>query len=264
MAVVEPPAPPGAAPYPAPPSAPYAATVTCVTPAGTTKLCDAPVYPSVTVPVHLPGPHEHMPPIGQLVAQSAQTPPVPHAIVVVPAAHVPFFAAEQQPPLHACVEEHAVVQAWVVVSQACLVGQSAAVLQHPLPIVQPASCATSTLPTSFAVIASPPSGAAVAPSSDPASPARMRIVDALAIAAHPPTVSASASAVGAEARAGHRQTPLTVSPPPPARATGVTCAAASPLGPSSQSVMPPAASTPPTTNAIVEAVAADFASSRVS
>jgi hypothetical protein len=47
--------------------------------------------------------------------QSAQTPLVPHALTMVPAAQVP---PEQQPPLHVCVAEQAVVHAPVAVSQA--------------------------------------------------------------------------------------------------------------------------------------------------
>jgi len=178
-------------------------TVTFVAPAGTTKLCDAPVYPSVTVPVHLPAPHAHIPPVGQLVTQSVQTPPVPHAIAVVPAAQVPFFAAEQQPPLHACVEVQAVVHACVVVSQACPTGQSFVELQQPGPGVQPASdvesplaaspglvsgCGASEVLPSLAVTSSPPSEDAVA-SSELASPARIGS-PMPAIAAHPADASA--------------------------------------------------------------------------
>jgi hypothetical protein len=228
VAVAEPPCPPVAAP--APPSAPSAVTVTFVAPAGTTKLCDAPVYPSVTVPVHLPGPHEHIPPVGQVIAQLAQTPLLPHAIVLVPATHVPFVAAEQQPPLHACVEEQLVVHACVVVLHACPTGQSLVALQpqvpaetHALPppstthatgppqmptpvqvstppsahrfcpVVHPV--ASDVLPSSPPIVASPPPEEPL-PSSEPPSPARIGS-PMPAIAAHPAEVSASASTVGA-------------------------------------------------------------------
>jgi hypothetical protein len=186
------------------------------------------VYPSVTVPVHLPEPHEHVPPVGQLVAQLAQTPLVPHAIVLVPATHVPFVADEQQPPLHACIEEQLVVHACVVVLHACPTGQSLVALQpqvpaetHALPppstthatgvlqlpsvehVSTPPSAqrfcprvqpvVSDVLPSPVVVESSPPQEPV--PSSEPPS---TRIGSPMpAIAAHPPEVSASASAVGA-------------------------------------------------------------------
>jgi hypothetical protein len=178
--------------------------VTCVVPGNTTKLTAAPVYPMVTVPVHLPGPHEHVPPLGQLVVQSVQTPPVPHAVVLVPATQVPLVAPEQHPPLHVWFEEQSVVHECVVVSHACPTGQSLAVLQHLVPLGQLASdvaspfasaCGASDVLPSPGVMASSPSGDVVA-SSEPPSPARMGS-PMPAIAAHPALVSASASAVGA-------------------------------------------------------------------
>jgi hypothetical protein len=203
VAVVEPPCPPGAPPLPVPPAAPYAATVTFVAPAGTTKLCDAPVYPSVTVPVHLPEPHEHIPPsAGQLDAQLEHTPPVPHAVVLVPATQVPSVAAEQQPPLHACVEEQLVVHACVVVLHACPTAQSLGELQHLASVGQPV--VPSFVPSvpvmaSPPVRASPPSGEVVASSKPPSSPARMGS-PMPAIAAHPAQVRPKARTVGVAAR----------------------------------------------------------------
>jgi hypothetical protein len=167
-------------------------------------LCDAPVDARVTVPVHLLELHEHVPPVGQLPTQSAQTPLVPHAIEVVPATQVPPVADEQQPTLHVCFEEQSVVHAWIVVSHACPAGQSLGVVQHLVPVGQPASGFASPLAspggaseglTSFGVVESSPSGDVVA-SSAPPSPARMGS-PMPAIAAHPPPVSARASTVGA-------------------------------------------------------------------
>jgi hypothetical protein len=54
--------------------------------------------------------HEHAPPTGQSAVQSAQTPPsAPQAVVDTPATQAPAVAAEQHPPLHAWVAEHALV-----------------------------------------------------------------------------------------------------------------------------------------------------------
>lgn len=86
------------------------------------------------MPLHLPDAHEHVPPLGQVEVQSSQTPLVPQAPSVFPALQVPLVAAEQQPPLHVCVDEHEVVQALVVVSHASSVGQSVATVQPHLPL----------------------------------------------------------------------------------------------------------------------------------
>jgi hypothetical protein len=70
------------------------------------KLCAAAVVTKVTEPVHAPDAlHAHVPPLGQVVAQSMQTPPVPHAAFASPVLQVPAAAAEQQPPLQAWVAE---------------------------------------------------------------------------------------------------------------------------------------------------------------
>jgi hypothetical protein len=54
---------------------------------------------------------------------------------VSPGSQVPAVVAEQQPPLHGCVELQAVPQVLVVVSQALPVGQSPTVLQPQLPLM---------------------------------------------------------------------------------------------------------------------------------
>ncbi len=84
-------------------------------------------------------------------AQLVQTPPVePHAVAASPVVHVPLVAAEQQPPLHACVELHAVVHAWVE-SHASPSGQSLADWHPQTPVaalqVAPASPVTQFLQT---------------------------------------------------------------------------------------------------------------------
>ncbi len=59
-----------------------------------------------------------MTPVGQVAVQSVHTPLAPHAVFEVPPTQVPPVAAEQHPPLHVWLAEHAVVQVLVVVSQA--------------------------------------------------------------------------------------------------------------------------------------------------
>lgn len=72
-------------------------------------------------------------PAPKVVLQSEQRPPLfPHTAALVPARHVPFAAAEQQPPLQVWVELHAVVHVLLVGSQAWPEGQSAAVRQPHL------------------------------------------------------------------------------------------------------------------------------------
>jgi hypothetical protein len=77
----------------------------------------------------------HEVPLHEYLVQStgaghaAQTPELPHAVVVVPAWHVPPLAAEQQPPLHGWFELHAVVHLPVDASHASCAGQSAALVQ---------------------------------------------------------------------------------------------------------------------------------------
>jgi hypothetical protein len=88
------------------------------------------------VPPHLPDEHEHVAPPGHVEVQSVQTPLVPHAPAEVPAPQVPLVAAEQQPPLHVCVEEHAAVHALVVVSQASSAGQSVATVHPHFPLAR--------------------------------------------------------------------------------------------------------------------------------
>jgi hypothetical protein len=70
--------------------------------------------------------HPHVPPLHfgpglqLLVLQVVHVPDVPHALSAVPAAHVPFVAAVQQPPLHAVrlAPPHAVPHLCCDVSQA--------------------------------------------------------------------------------------------------------------------------------------------------
>jgi hypothetical protein len=89
--------------------------------------------------------HPHIPPMPVVAVthavpaltpeQLVQTPPVePHAPAASPVVHVPPVAAEQQPPLQACVELHAVVQV-LVASHACPSGQSVAVWHPQIPVV---------------------------------------------------------------------------------------------------------------------------------
>jgi hypothetical protein len=82
------------------------------------------------------------------LVQSAHVPPdFPHDVAAVPATQTPPVAAEQQPPLQSCVDEHAVVHACVVVSQAEPDGQSVVLEQpqapptHAVPIDFPAQSA---------------------------------------------------------------------------------------------------------------------------
>lgn len=67
-------------------------------------------------------------------AHDAHTPELPHAPGAVPGWQVPPVIAEQQPPLHACVELHAVVQVFVVVSHDVPDGQSAVAAQPQAPL----------------------------------------------------------------------------------------------------------------------------------
>ena len=76
----------------------------------------------------------HIAALGQLDVQLAQTPLAPHSLSDVPGKHVPPEAAEQQPPLHAWVVEHAEVHEPVDVSQASLAGQSVVMLQPHAPV----------------------------------------------------------------------------------------------------------------------------------
>ncbi len=95
--------------------------VTCVTPGGTTKSCFTPAYSNLIVPAHVNvGLHsnKHAPPEGQVVAQSAQTTPEPHAVVKSPPAQVPPVSAEQQPPLQGWVAEQLAVHICATGSQA--------------------------------------------------------------------------------------------------------------------------------------------------
>jgi hypothetical protein len=80
--------------------------------------------------------HVQAAPIGQLVSQSAQTSPAPHAAVLVPGVHVPAFWSEQHPPLHGWAEEHAVVHVAVAASHA-------SPTWHAEELEQPASVAVS-------------------------------------------------------------------------------------------------------------------------
>jgi hypothetical protein len=64
-----------------------------------------------------------------LFVQSLQRPLEPHAEPLVPG----WQLLAQQPTLHVCVAEQAVVHAWVTESHALLLGQSAAVLQPHAP-----------------------------------------------------------------------------------------------------------------------------------
>jgi hypothetical protein len=96
------------------------------------------------LPAHIFDEQEHEAPEGQVVVQSVQIPLPPQKASVVPALQVPAEAAEQQPPLHGWIEEHASPHTPVVVSQASSEGQSAA-MAHPhvtpprqaLPVVTP-------------------------------------------------------------------------------------------------------------------------------
>jgi len=72
--------------------------------------------------------------VGHPEVQSEQTPLVPHAVSAVPGTHVPPVSAEQQPPLHAWVEEHADVQAPVARSHASSGGQSVVAAQPHAPV----------------------------------------------------------------------------------------------------------------------------------
>ena len=63
-----------------------------------------------------------------------QMPEMPQKSLAVPAWQVPLLAAEQQPPLQACVELQSVVQAWVVRLQALPVGQSPSAVQPQTPL----------------------------------------------------------------------------------------------------------------------------------
>jgi len=94
------------------------------------------VKANVSVPPHALEVQEHVAPAGQVAVQLVQTPLAPHAVAEVPAEQVPPVAAEQQPPLHVWVEEHAVVHAPVAVSQACPAGQSVATAQPHLPLAR--------------------------------------------------------------------------------------------------------------------------------
>jgi hypothetical protein len=112
--------------------------------------------------------------------QSAQTPLAPHSLIAVPPTQVPPVDAEQHPPLHAWVEEHAVVHKPVVTSQASRAGQSLATAQpralestptsaasvasaaassasSPAPAVSSESDDTSTMPASLVSSPVPPS-----------------------------------------------------------------------------------------------------------
>lgn len=64
-----------------------------------------------------------------LVVQSAQTPLMPHPAGLVPATHMPFIAAEQQPVLQGVLTLQLALHTWVPVLQAVLLGQSAELLQ---------------------------------------------------------------------------------------------------------------------------------------
>jgi hypothetical protein len=72
------------------------------------------------------------------VRQSVHAPPpVPHALPATPVTHA--FVDEQQPPLHAVVPvPHVAEQVWLVVLQACPVGQSPAALQPQAPLARQA------------------------------------------------------------------------------------------------------------------------------
>lgn len=76
----------------------------------------------------------HETPVGHPVVQLEQTPLVPHAVSAVPGTHVPPVSAEQQPPLHAWVEEHADVQVPVDRSHASSGGQSVVAAQPHAPL----------------------------------------------------------------------------------------------------------------------------------
>ena len=109
-------------------------------------------------------------PVAQVVAQSVQTPLAPHAVSEVPSAHV-LVAASQQPPWHGWVEEQAVVQVPLVVSQALSTGHSADDL-HPVSGDPPASPGLSDEPLSWPDESAPVSviiGPSTAPSADPVS-----------------------------------------------------------------------------------------------
>jgi hypothetical protein len=135
VAVVDPPWPEGdmleQPPTPPPPPAPEAVMVTCVTPAGTTKLCLAPVESKVSEPLHVLDAQLHDAPLGHVAVQSVHTPLAPQAPSELPALHVPPVDAEQQPPLQAWVEEHAEVHA--LFPQASFAGQSVVTLQPQVP-----------------------------------------------------------------------------------------------------------------------------------
>jgi hypothetical protein len=75
----------------------------------------------------------HVPPLGQVVVQSVQTPAAPQAAGVSPAMHVPPVAAEQQLPLQGSVDEQEVVHA-PPVPQASSSAQSVATVQPQLPL----------------------------------------------------------------------------------------------------------------------------------
>jgi hypothetical protein len=72
------------------------------------------------------------------VRQSVHAPPpVPHASPAIPVTHA--FVDEQQPPLHAVVPvPHVAEHVWLVVLQACPVGQSVAALQPQAPLARQA------------------------------------------------------------------------------------------------------------------------------
>ena len=76
----------------------------------------------------------HETPVGHPEVQSEQTPLVPHAVFAVPGTHMPPVSAEQQPPLHAWVEEHADVHVPVATSHASSAGQSVVVAQPHAPL----------------------------------------------------------------------------------------------------------------------------------
>jgi hypothetical protein len=70
-------------------------------------------------------------PVANPMTQLAQSPLLPHCVVLVPGWQVPLVAAEQQPPLHPvyCVPPQLCTHCPVVVSQARLGGQSVACVQ---------------------------------------------------------------------------------------------------------------------------------------
>ena len=84
------------------------------------------------LPLHAYEVHELLP------GHAAQTPELPQAALMVPVWHVPPDADEQQPPLHAWFELHAVVHLPCAVSQAWPAGQSLALVQPHEPFARQA------------------------------------------------------------------------------------------------------------------------------